>query len=478
MIRYKHLLAIGIMTAFSLAFQSAALGGNTPQTQAFLDSLPERWSYSPEYSLPDPSSDPWWKNFNDPTLDALIARAEKNNFNAAMSLKRIEIARRQLQETKSSYFPTVNASAGWNINSNAGAIADPVMKSSSSSYFSMGLDMNWEIDVFGRITAQTKANKAAVAVSKADYDAIIVSLCANVADSYLQLRTYQNQYRVASEHIASQEKVLKIAEARFDAGIGDMLEVTQAKIVLLSTQSSIPGLESGIRTTANALAVLIGEYPESLQPDIMNPEPLPQNPGMPDIGFPADILRRRPDIAAAEMQLAQYAALAGVAKKDFLPTLSISGSVGTSAHRADNLFGAHSLAYSVAPTLSWTMFDGLARNQRLAEAKLQMEQSVDNYNMTLLNAVEEVENAISRYSAKIKECRMLEALMDESEKSLKLSLDLYKQGLTDFSNVADAQMSYLQNENQLVESKADVLTSLVSLYKALGGGWNSSGQTS
>ncbi|MDE6683452.1 MAG: TolC family protein, partial [Muribaculaceae bacterium] len=252
---------------------------------------------------------------------------------------------------------------------------------------------------------------------------------------------------------------------------GDMLEVTQARIVLYSTQSSLPGLESGIRTTANALAVLTGAYPSEIVPRLLSPGELPKDMGMPAVGVPADLLRRRPDIVEAEAQLAQYASMIGVAKNDFLPVLTLDGSIGTSSRNIKHLFGAHSLDYSIAPTLSWTIFDGLARNHKTAEAKIQLEEATDNYNLTVLNAIEEVENAISRYNSSLQEIDCLNLLIEQSKKSLELSLDLYKQGLTAFSNVVDAQQSYLENQNSLVSARGDALAQLVNLYQALGGGF-------
>ena len=173
----------------------------------------------------------------------------------------------------------------------------------------------------------------------------------------------------------------------------------------------------------------------------------------------------------AEAQLAQYAAMIGVAKSDFLPVLSLDGSIGTFAHNIKNMFGAHSLDYSIGPKLSWTIFDGMARNVKVAEAKIQLEEATDNYNLTVLNAIEEVENAISRYNGTLKEIEYLNNLIDQSKKSLELSLDLYKQGLTAFSNVVDAQQSYLEYQNSLVSSRGNALSQLVNLYQALGGGY-------
>ena len=173
----------------------------------------------------------------------------------------------------------------------------------------------------------------------------------------------------------------------------------------------------------------------------------------------------------AEFDVAQLAAQAGVAKKDFLPTLSISGSISTEARRIDGLFGSHSLAYSVAPTLTWTVFDGLARNIRVAEAKLNMQAGVDNYNMTVLNAASEVENAMSRISSSIAEAALEKEVMELSSKSLDLSMDLYKRGLSNFTNVVDAQLNYLTYQNSYITANADAMVAMVELYEALGGGY-------
>ena len=171
------------------------------------------------------------------------------------------------------------------------------------------------------------------------------------------------------------------------------------------------------------------------------------------------------------MQLGEYAAMAGVAKKDFLPALSLTGSIGTSAHRAGDLFGKNSLEYSIAPQLSWTLFDGMARNYRAAEARLQLESAVDSYNLTVMNAVEEVDNAMIEYDATLQAIELQKSVVEQSEKSLTLSVDLYKTGLTAFSNVVDGQMNWLESQNSLVALEGKALQALISIYQALGGGW-------
>ena len=285
-----------------ISFAPAAMAQKAGESgENYLSSpIPERWLYVPDHQQTAPSDDRWWKEFGDTTLNSLISVAEKNNYNVAAAMKRIQLANKEMDITRAGYYPTLGASAGWSASQQSGAAGKTVTPSVSSSAFSAGLNMSWEIDVFGRIKRQLDANKASLNVSRADYDAVLVSLCANVAKTYLQLRTYQMQYQVSVEHIASQEKVLKIAEARQEAGIGDMLEVAQAKIVLYSTQSTLPGLESSIRATANALAVLTGVYPAKLVPELLVPGVLPKDMGMPDVGVPIDLLRRRPDVVEAE----------------------------------------------------------------------------------------------------------------------------------------------------------------------------------
>ena len=331
--------------------------------------------------------------------------------------------------------------------------------------------MNWEIDVFGRVKANADAKKAAYSASRADYDAVIVSLCAKVATAYMQLRVAQKQLSVNRAHISSQEKVVKITEARFEAELADMLDVTQAKIVLFNTQSTLPGIQAKIKTLINTISILVGEYPGELANELSVENKLPGYHIALDTGVPTDLLRRRPDIMQAEMTLGEYAAQIGIAKKDFLPTLSMTGSLGTQAHSAGDLFTGRSFTYSIAPQLSWTLFDGFARNYRAAEAKLQFEAAIDTYNLTVMNAVGEVDNALHNYDATLEGIELQQKVVEQSEKSLMLAINLYKTGLTAFSNVVDGQMNWLTSQNQLVELEGEALTDLITIYQALGGGW-------
>lgn len=433
------------------------------------DSLPERWEYEPQFTQTTPDSDGWWKAFHDPTLLALIDRAVKNNYNVLEAMHRIEIARQVQRQTVAGYYPVVSASAGWQRDHSAGAIV-PGGRSANTDYFSLGLSMNWEIDVFGRIREQAKADKASYNASVADYDATLVSLCSSLAKAYFQLRVAQAQYQVAEQNIAAQEELLRLATSRYEVGLVPQLDVVQARIVVTNTRNTLPQLKSTISSALCQVALLVGEYPDKLH-GLLNYTELPEAPGLVTVGSPQDLLRRRPDIVAAEQQLARYAALAGMAKKDFLPALSVSASVGTEAHRAGDLFGSGSLAYSVMPTLSWTVFDGFARNARVAEAKAQMLAGIDSYNLTVMTAVSEVNDAIASYNALDEQLVLTQMLVKDGKRALELQVDRYRQGLVDFSDIATSQLSLLEYENSLISIRGSRLASLVTLYTALGGGY-------
>ncbi len=470
----KNIFLFVSLTSACLATTFSSSAEHTYSSEALRDSLPALWTMDREFFQPSPIEDQWWDSFADPTLRTLINQAVENNWNLQAAAKRIKIAEVAWQQAKSTYYPTIGVNAGWQRAQQAGAVESRRVPSSVSDYFSLGLTMNWEIDVFGRVAAQSKVKKASYQGALADYDAVMISVCANVAKAYINLRTAQLQKKIVSSHLASQEKVCKIAEARFACGLGSMLEVRQAKTVLLATRASLPSLDATISAAKNSLAILMGCYSETLPPSLSEVAELPVCPTSVGVGVPMNLLRRRPDLMEAEMQLAADAAQVGVAKKDFLPTLSISGSIATESHRLDNLFGSNSLSYSVAPTLSWTVFDGFSRKYRVAEAKATMEASIDNYNLAVMTAVEETRNAISAYSAALEEMKLDEIVVEECSKTFELALDRYKNGLSDFTNVIDAQINWLSYQSNYLSAHSNALISLISLYTALGGGWENS----
>lgn len=433
--------------------------------------MPERWDFSEEYKQTLPADDHWWKQFDDPVLNQLIVRAEKNNFNLKSTFTRIGAAKAQLRQMRSGWFPTVGVSAGWTRERDSGETSFVTSPATTDDYIDLGLNMNWEIDVFGRIASKVKEGKALLAVSEADYVGAQIALCANVAKTYISLRQAQAQLAIAEEHLDTQEKIVNITGERMECGLGNKLEVSQAQGVLLSTKASIPSLKANISAAINSLAVLCGTYPSEMQDLCASLSPLPILLERPMAGVPSDLLRRRPDVLAAENQLAAAAAAVGVSKKEFLPTLSVSAQAYAQSHQAKKLFKENSLGYIIAPQLSWTIFEGFARNAAVAEARENMEQAIDNYNQTVLSATQEVNNAISGINSAWEAIGIQLELLKVNQESLNLAIDLYKRGLGQFTNVTDAQINVLNSEYTLVTYKAQTLQYAISLYEATGGGY-------
>lgn len=434
------------------------------------DSLPQRWQYVSEFIQQLPTDDRWWQQLSDPTLDSLIALGVQRNFNLLAAMHRIQAARQTVRQAQAGYYPTLTAQAGWTKTRTSGAMTS-YGTPSNMDYFSAGIDMQWEIDVFGRVAARRKQAKAQVSASRADYAAVMVSLCSELARNYAALRTAQDRLAVARAHIAEQDSVVIITKARFEAELASKLDVEQASTIYYSTVASVPQLEASIETSIAAIALLVGDFPEQLKARLSVPAPLPDYRQIVGAGLPADLVRRRPDVAQAEAALASSAAAVGIAKKDFLPTLSLQGSIGTSAHRPGDLFSNKSFTYTIAPTISWTIFDGLARNAALQRAKEEMKASVEQYNLSVVTAVQEVDCAMSRYMAALREVELLTSVLEHAESAFHLSLELYRSGLSSFTNVAQAQISYLQYADTLASARGNALTALINLYSALGGGW-------
>lgn len=436
------------------------------------DTIPGHWVYNEYFNQTLPIEDNWWARLDDSILDTLITISETHSADVLIAARRITIARQALNTARAGYMPSIDLNAGWTKSRSSGAMGDELTEAAIGDYFNLGLSMSWEIDIFGKIYTKSKQQKALWNASRADYAAVMTALSANIAKAYVQLRVYQAEWIVAQEHIKSQGKIVEITEARHEAGLASMLDVAQARQVYYSTQASMPVLEASIRNSIYSICLLVGVYPRELHDLLNEVRDMPDFRQIVPVGVPSELIRRRPDIVEAEYQLASYAAALGIAKKDFLPTLTINGSLGTSAHKFDNLFKNQSLTYSIAPTLSWTVFDGLTRKYNAVTAREQMEIGIHQYNSAVMTAVEEIDVAISSYLGSLNNIEVVEKVIEESRKSLELSVDLYKRGLSPFNNVVSAQMSLLEYQNSLITSKGKALTALIALYEALGGGWD------
>ena len=405
----------------------------------YLDhALPEAWQENDsDFQQTLPVDDQWWKNFNDPTLDSLIEVAVKQNYSVLMAVDRIAMAKANLRIQQGSYSPTLGLAAGWTRQQSSGHTSN--LPQTITQYSDAALSMNWEIDVFGSIRNRVKAQKENFAASKEDYNAVMVSLCAQVASAYINLRELQQEVEVVKKNCLSQQAVVKITEKRYETGLVSKLDVAQALSVYYDTKASLPMLEAGIIQYTNALGVLMGLYPW--------------------------------DVREAERLVNARAASLGASKSDWWPKVFVKGSVGFASHDLDKLVNHNSLTYEIAPAISWNFFQGTKLAQATRLAKAQLDESIRQFNQDVLTAVQEVDNAMNFYKNSIKQIVALREVVNQGKQTLELSLDLYKQGLTPFQNVLDAQRSLLSYENELTQARGSSLLSLIQLYQALGSGW-------
>ena len=417
-----------------------------------------------------PVDDRWWKVFEDATLDSLIHLAMEQNPSVLMAINRIDQAKAQWRISQSEFYPSLTFNGGWNRQQTSGNLGTGSPQA-WTGYYSASVQMSWQLDVFGAIRQKAKAQKELYAASKEEYNATMVSLCAEVASAYFNLREMQQEVDVLQRNAASQEAVVGITETRYKTGLVSKLDVAQAKSVYYSTLASIPVAEASVIQYINTLAVLLGLYPQDVTEALNVPRPLPDYMEPVGVGVPGQLLLRRPDVRSAERQVNAQAALLGVSKRDWLPEFFLNGSFGYASHDVNDMGRQGSMTWSIAPSMTWNIFNGGRNVQEERLQRAQLDESINQFNNTVLTAVQEVDNAMSAYRNSIKQIVACREMLYQGKEAFSLSLDLYKQGLTPFQNVLDAQRSLLTYENSLVKAKGYSLVCLVQMYQALGGGW-------
>lgn len=416
-----------------------------------------------------PSNDTWWQLFGDSTLTALIEKAIATNYDLSNAVKNIELAKSRLRISKSAYYPEISVSADYSPEKSSLGID---RSDSYSRIGQAGLSMSWEIDVFGNIRKNVKSQKQYYLASQEDYRGVMVSLTAQLATAYIQLRTYQEQLEVARHNLKSQEEILQLNETKLQVGLASKLTVAQARGLWLQTQATIPGIEAAIYSQANSIVVLTGEYSTTLRDSLLQISPLPSSPGFPVAGIPADLIRRRPDLRAAERTMDALAAAAGASRADWWPKFYVTGSLGYGSEYFKKMFKKENLAWQISPAVKWTIFSGRELVETARSAQLQLEQGINDYNNTLFTALQEVDDAMIAYNRSLQQLDADRQALEQIKITLDYAIDLYQKGLTDYQSVLDSQRNVFSYENTLVSSKSSVLLYMIQLYKALGGGWN------
>ncbi|MBQ8366020.1 MAG: TolC family protein [Bacteroidaceae bacterium] len=433
--------------------------------------LPHNWDVSGPFEQTTPENDLWWQNFKDTKLDSLINVAIMRNPSVIAAIENMKRAKAVWRQAQANLLPQVGLQAGWQRNRGSGNIAETLYQESYDGYFSGAVSVSWQADVFGSIYMRSKAQKRLFQATEEEYRAVMVSLCADVATIYFSLKESIARLAVLRTNVESQKEIIAIVTSRYNSGLASKLDVAQSKSVYYNTLAQIPAMEATIDTYRNSMAVLLGCYPSDMGAWPGNDGSLPAYVESIALGVPATLLLRRPDIREAEKKVEAAAASLGASKRDWLPTFYINGTIGYASKELKELPHTRSLTWEIAPTMRWTIFSGGERINATREARATLEQSIQAFNSNVLTAMQEVESAMSEYKNSIAQIVAIKEALNQSDETLALSLELYKQGLTQFQNVLDAQRTLLSYEDNLVQARGASLKYLIQLYEALGGGW-------
>ncbi|RLB12914.1 MAG: TolC family protein [Deltaproteobacteria bacterium] len=406
----------------------------------------------------------WWQKLKDPELSKLIDRAVKGNLNVKEALARLKEERALRKMEKSRLFPYLDSNVSITKEKMGGM-------EKTSERFSMGIDASWEADIFGGIRRSIQEAEARLEAAKEDLRDVIVSLLAEVAINYVELRTYQARLEAVRSNAEAQDEIYRLNLSRYRAGLIDELAVQQSRYVLENTRSQIPPLQEGIERAKNRLSVLLGKNPGVLDNELKSMRPIPVPPVKVVIGIPANTLRNRPDIRRAEMDLVAATYAVGKAKAELYPKLDLSGSIGLESLSHGDFLKWASRTWSFGANIGWKIFHAGELRQNVKVYTARQEQAFLAYQNAILKALEEVRNAIIAYAKEQKRCYSLQQAVNAARKTYELALDRYKAGLVDFTDVLDAERALQSLQDQLSISKGAVITNLIRLYKALGGGW-------
>jgi len=411
----------------------------------------------------------WWTALDDPVLSRLIERAFSGNLDLKKAGARIREARARRGMAKADRFPTLDAS-GSAVRSRS---SEETGGGNTGSLYAAGIDAAWELDIFGGVRRSVEAAEADLGATEEGLRDTLVSLLAEVALNYIEVRTFQARLAVAEANLVAQSETYQLTLWRFEAGLSDKLAAEQAQFNLENTRSQIPTLRTGSEQAMNRIAVLLGEQPGMVHKELEQCKPVPITPLEVTVGVPAEVLRRRPDVRRAERELAAQTARIGVATAELYPKFKLSGSIGLEALSFGNLFSWGARSLSGGSGISWRIFDAGAIRQNIEVQSALQEQFLIAYEAAVLGALQEVENALVAYAEEQNRRQSLTETTRAAQRAVDLAQFKYQTGLADFSNVLDAQRSLLSFQDQLAQSEGTIASNLVRLYKALGGGWTS-----
>jgi NodT family efflux transporter outer membrane factor (OMF) lipoprotein len=501
----RRLLAATVLVAPMFA---APLGGCTvgPDFEhpapwynptSWFQGRPPKVQSGPDVSeeVAEPVDPHWWHLFNDPQLMALEERLAAGNLDVRVQTIRLAESRASLGVAKADGLPQINGNAGYtrekqsrngviSLLSGSGSPATGTNGAGGTQgglpnsailkpfdLFQYGFDASWEIDFWGRVRRNVESAAANVTASEESRRSTMVSAQAELARDYIQLRGTQRQIQITKDNLQSAQQSLALTQERAAGGLTTDLDVAQAAALVANTGAGLPSLQTQEAQLINAIALLLGQAPNTMTAELQSAKPVPPVPPRIPIGLPSELARRRPDIRQAEAQLHAATASIGVAVADFYPKFTIAGSGALQAIDGEKLADWASRSYSIGPSISLPIFEGGRLTRTLELRKAQEQEAAISYQRTVLGALHDVDNALTAYDSEQRRHQQLEQSVVQSRRALSLARDRYTQGIADFLSVLDAQRTLLLADQQLADSTTTISTNLVQIYKALGGGW-------
>ena len=423
----------------------------------------------------------WWKSFQDTNLDSLMLTAIQSNLTLKVAQAHVREARAERGVVAGGLWPHVGAGAGYSRNL-YGLHAFPPLNGFGIpldyNFFDAHFDAAWELDVFGGNRRAVEAANAEIGAAEYSQRDVLVSLLAEVARDYINARAYQQRLAIALENIQAEQNVLNLTSNQFETGLGNELNVEQAKALLEATEAQVPTLQTGFADSVYQLSVLLGQPPGALLTEMSATNSIPLTPPLVPVGLPSDLLQRRPDVQKAERELAAATAQIGVAKADLFPKFSLTGIAGLQSTESGNWMNWASKYWDAGPTVEWDLFQAGSIMANIRVQNTRQEEALNQYQQTVLAALQDTESALTAYAREQVRRESLSRSVAANRRALDLATHLYKSGLSDFLNVLNSESSLYTAQDTLVQSDQTVSLDLVQLYKALGGGWENENELS
>lgn len=471
-------LTLSIVLALPLA--ACSVGPDYHPRAASELGVPDAWSVPAGQKAREDLSQ-WWTRFDDPILASLVQRAQSANLDVAQAVTRLRQARESLVQQRADLFPTLSASGGVSHSeplrggTSTTTLSDGTVTSFSqggSTSFSLGADASYQVDLFGGVRRGVEGARASYEASGFDYATVLISTEAETARNYVLARVAQAQIANARDNLAILDDNLQIAGWRVQAGLVSSIDQEQARASRAQIAATIPTLEANYSSYVSRLGVLTGQAPGALKAEMEAVKPIPKGPSEVAAGIPADALRQRPDVRAAERNLAAASANIGVATAQLYPSLSIGGSIDSGSNALTAIFDT--ITGRLFANVAQTLFDGGRRQSQVRSAEAAADGAFLAYKSTVLTSLEDIENAIVALQAAQAREKQFAIALDASNNQAILARMQYRTGLTDFTTLNTAEAALISARNGLVSARSDEATALIQLYQALGGGWDSS----